>query len=192
MGFSRKDSETKEEKEAREREEAAARDKESREKEGGGEKRSTGGQQPNDATQRAAAAQAPISTQQGTSQQTNPTNNETRKLSDEEVANMERYEPQGLSSRASFQSDEARAALADPSQADSLNERGIRRARVDAGVEEVTLVNQAKDFEKEIVIRPRQTIPRFKVGDTWYSIQEGVECVIPRHVATLLEQKGII
>lgn len=105
---------------------------------------------------------------------------------------LEKYQPQGFGPTGYFQSDEARAALADPSQADELNKRGVRPAQLDIPDPNVQVATDPEEQNKLIVVKPKESVTRFRVGDSWYTLQKDQEMAVPRHIATLLEQKGYI
>lgn len=53
-------------------------------------------------------------------------------------------------------------------------------------------VNQIEEMNKLVEIRPRQNIPRTKIGRQTYSFVAGKKTRVPRHVAMLLDQKGYL
>jgi len=46
--------------------------------------------------------------------------------------------------------------------------------------------------EKLVRVRPRRTIPRFRVGPKWYSVTQNVNVDLPPHVVRHLEERGIV
>jgi hypothetical protein len=48
------------------------------------------------------------------------------------------------------------------------------------------------DAMKPTKVKPRQTILRMRVGPDWYSFIAGKECIVPKHVERLLEEKGLL
>jgi hypothetical protein len=45
---------------------------------------------------------------------------------------------------------------------------------------------------EEVAIIPRTTVMRTRIGDDWYNFVKGKEVLVPRHVATWLQEKGIL
>lgn len=54
------------------------------------------------------------------------------------------------------------------------------------------VVNDPAEENRMVKVRPLRTIPRTRIGKDWYSFQQGKTCLVPKHVARLLEQKGVI
>lgn len=55
----------------------------------------------------------------------------------------------------------------------------------------VVLKDQA-EYNKMVKIRPRKSVARFRVGKDWYQITAGQDTLVPKHIATLLEQRGYL
>lgn len=53
-------------------------------------------------------------------------------------------------------------------------------------------VEDPSDLNRMVRVRPRQSIPRTRIGGTYYSLQAGKEILLPKHVANLLEEKGVL
>jgi hypothetical protein len=104
----------------------------------------------------------------------------------------EQFKGTGLRQQTSYQSDEAKAALLDPNDADEIDRLGIRDAALVDRPDEVQIAMDLEALNKKVRVKPKQTVQRFRVGDTWYSIKEGQETLVPQHVAIILEQKGLV
>jgi hypothetical protein len=87
-----------------------------------------------------------------------------------------------------FQSEKAAEAVI-KERAPKVEE--IRSAEIGAE-EPIPSAEMVEDPFAKIVINPRKTIPRTRIGHTWYTFEAGKKVIVPRFVATLLEEKGII
>jgi hypothetical protein len=105
----------------------------------------------------------------------------------------ERFDAQGFRTNTRYQSDAAREALLNPEDADRINEHNIQEAEIGstASAEVLTAID-LEALNKKIIVKPRQTVQRFRIGDTWYSLQDGKDVLVPQHVAIILAEKGII
>jgi hypothetical protein len=60
------------------------------------------------------------------------------------------------------------------------------------GTDERIVAVPLVDMDTSCVVCPRQTIPRTRIGNAWYSFQANKKCSVPRHVMMVLEEKGIV
>lgn len=104
----------------------------------------------------------------------------------------ERFEGAGFRTNTRYQSDAAREALLNPDDADRINQNNILDAEIGNAAPEVQQAIDLEALNKKIIVKPRQTVPRFRIGETWYSLQENKEVLVPQHVALILAEKGIV
>jgi len=124
--------------------------------------------------------------------------NATTKASDEDAALEDASQGGGGSPRANFQSDEAQDAAIKAAQP-NVDEGGPTSAEVgndptedEDGKKIARPVQPQVDQNKMVKVRPLRTEKRVRIADKWYSFVQGKECLVPRHVATLLRQKGLL
>ncbi len=95
---------------------------------------------------------------------------------------------------AQFQSNEAKkAAVRLPP--DAADEGGPKSAQVGPEMgapPPVIIAVELEDQNKMVKIRPRETIPRMRYGNTWFSFTAGKECLVPKHLETQLAERGLI
>lgn len=103
----------------------------------------------------------------------------------------ERFDAQGVRTNTRYQSDAAREALLNPDDANRINEKGIVDAEIGSGTPEAQQATDLEALNKKVIVKPRQTVNRFRIGETWYSLKENVETLVPQHVAIILAEKGI-
>jgi hypothetical protein len=106
---------------------------------------------------------------------------------------LEDYEASGKSGPA-FQSDDAakrhRELSAPPEDAPPV--MGRVGTADQPSVPRQVIVQQQEASNKMVKIKPRITIARFRVGRDWYQVQAGKTVIVPKFVAELLEQKGVL
>lgn len=90
--------------------------------------------------------------------------------------------------RIAFQSEKAAEAVIE--KRDPKVEE-VRSAEIGAE-EQLSAAEYVEDPFAKVVINPRKTIPRTRIGHTWFTFEAGKKVIVPRYVATLLEEKGII
>ena len=96
-------------------------------------------------------------------------------------------EVKGSGVRVQFQSDEAKEG----SKSRPIVESAPAPAAVNVVNERVVYVSQ-EDYNELVLVNPKVTIPRTRIGDTWYSFAANKKCTVPKHVAQLLEEKGVV
>lgn len=122
-------------------------------------------------------------------------------MADKEVTapsvSIQTFEP-GKKTPAGFQSPEA--ARKSQAQADGWG-RGERRNNGEIPEAEIAAVEapahpgvavKAEDMNRRVAITPRVNIPRTRIGGIDFSFTAGKKVSVPRHVAVLLEEKGIL
>lgn len=91
-----------------------------------------------------------------------------------------------------FQSQEAHAVAA--AALAGQGEQEVRPAVVASTQVNPKMVEPVDPREEErlVRVRPIKTISTFYVGGTPYSIKQGTPCLVPLHIARLLEEKAAI
>ena len=103
----------------------------------------------------------------------------------------EEYQAQGP--HQNYQSDDARESMI-RSRKPVVEEPKLamvgahRTQKKERGTVRVT----SEDMNKIVKVKPNQTIPRFRIGKQWYQITAGKHTLVPKHVAMLLDQRGLI
>jgi hypothetical protein len=94
----------------------------------------------------------------------------------------------GKGARVLFQSE---AAEVSARKSPAIEDEVVSAAVI---VDQVTLpvASVVEDLNEEVMVIPRQTVVRTRIGAKWYSFVNGRRCLVPRHVANLLEEKGIV
>lgn len=92
-----------------------------------------------------------------------------------------------------FQSEAAQAATLESFES-AQDTGGPIRAEVGAVKEAVVSVNPSDiaQMNRNVKIRPREDVPRFRYGGVWYQLQANKEMIVPKHMAVVLEQKGML
>jgi hypothetical protein len=90
----------------------------------------------------------------------------------------------GSGPKVLFQSEEA-------AKPPKVEEEGEPKPAAVGEVEKKPVV-RTLDMHEMVMVTPRQTIPRTIIGKTWYSFQANKKCTVPRYVAMVLEEKGVV
>lgn len=90
-----------------------------------------------------------------------------------------------------FQSAEAKVAAMTPAGT-SEDSDPPKPAAVSSGDGAPKVAVRVEDELRLVKVRPRQTIPRTRIGGQWYSFTAGKECLVPKHVERLLAEKNIL
>lgn len=95
-----------------------------------------------------------------------------------------------------WQSDEAKSTAIDAQLAIAKANMGEepKSARVNEieAVTPVVQVERVKELNKMVMVKPLRTETRVRYGTSWYSFEAGKKCLVPKHLAVVLEQKGLI
>jgi hypothetical protein len=88
-----------------------------------------------------------------------------------------------------FQSESARAAALRQNQDDDddVPVMGILRQE-----KQVRTVTKTSDDDKLVRVRPRINMNRFRYGKQWVQLRANKDIVVPKHLANMLEQKGVL
>jgi hypothetical protein len=109
-----------------------------------------------------------------------------------DLPSVDAYEEEG-NLRHQFQSEEARNVHLQNNNNRRRPQSEVRPAEISKRVTDREQVKvRASDESKLVMVTPREDLPRFRVGDKWYSIQNGRKTLVPKHVARMMEQKGLI
>lgn len=113
------------------------------------------------------------------------------------VVKADPFKPNPNSARGvGFQSDEAKIQHLSSQQQQIQSEEDVRDAAVNSrsegGEDEYPRMVALEEREKRVIITPRQTVPRTIIGGTEYSFTAGKRATVPRHVADLLQEKGLL
>jgi hypothetical protein len=57
---------------------------------------------------------------------------------------------------------------------------------------QVKVATEVEDPNQIVSIVPRKTVARTRIGPKWYTFQEGKKALVPRHVAALLAERGVV
>ena len=114
----------------------------------------------------------------------------------EDEEEIEDFEADGAP-RGNFQSDEARAAAAQAARPGGAQPprlakiEGASRGPLTAAQRAAAARERAGD-DKLVKIKPRRSLTRTKIGKDWYQFTANQTCFVPKHVARLLEEKGVL
>lgn len=104
-----------------------------------------------------------------------------------ETPEVEQYSYGNATGNLVFQSEEAAKKIVEP----TVFDEELKDARV-AAQATPQVAHKNTDMSRMVKIRPKQTLKRFKVGRDWYHVKANVDTLVPKHVAVILEQKGLI
>ena len=94
-----------------------------------------------------------------------------------------------------YQSEEAAEQAKLDSVKPSFLDNEVAPAMVNADVPEevpVVHVQRVQELNKMVMVKPLRTETRVRYGNNWYSFELGKKCLVPKHLAQHLEEKGMI